>query len=619
MKNEKRMLSTILILALFTISFAGVYAVPGIPHQFYGSVTIDGVLASDGISVEAVIDGVVYSETTTVGGTYGYAVLFNVPADDPGTPEKEGGVTGDIIDFYVDGIWAEEYAFLEGDVTTLNLIAYHVIEYHIDLFEGWNLIGLPFAPEDPSIEVILADILGNVNSVWTCDGETKHWSSYSHGAPSDLDEMVEDKGYWMNMKTDDILTVYGSGTGTVVVEVPVEVHPLDGQTIWIGMTSASTDSMENTEILAYEIIEPKINEYVSGLGYDIYFEFLVEDNQANESKAVQNTQYFKSIGIDLIIGHGWSGQCAASLDYVNTNDMLLLSHSSTSPLLAIADDRLFRTCPNDGVQAPAIAEMWETWGAEAVLIIHRADSWGDGIYSLLTDELEDRGIDELGQIRYPCETENFYPYLDYVNDIITDAIATYGADRVGIQFISFSELRTIQYQAAFYPNLIDVIWMTTEAGGRSEAMLDEAGWWAVQTRHFSSNMAVDETSFLWWEFEDLYFDLTGSWPDFYAATQYDAAWLLVETILKTASTDPGVIADSLIPTSYMMHGVSGWMALDENGDRIPQTFNIWGLYADPMTDEYTFGKFGIYSAPAIEVIWFDGFLEYTGITRPGKP
>ncbi|GAG11607.1 unnamed protein product, partial [marine sediment metagenome] len=79
----------------------------------------------------------------------------------------------------------------------------------IVLFEGWNLIGLPFTPEDTSIEVVLADVLGNLESVWAYDGETDTWSSYSPGAPSDLTEMVEGRGYWIKVNTDVILTIYG--------------------------------------------------------------------------------------------------------------------------------------------------------------------------------------------------------------------------------------------------------------------------------------------------------------------------------------------------------------------------------------------------------------------------
>lgn len=97
-----------------------------------------------------------------------------------------------------------------------------IIEYMLDNMEpqvgtartvalntGWNLIGLPFEPEDSSIEIILAEIMDNIESVWSFNGETGLWSSYSPGAPSDLSEMVEGKGYWVKMKTDVILIVYG--------------------------------------------------------------------------------------------------------------------------------------------------------------------------------------------------------------------------------------------------------------------------------------------------------------------------------------------------------------------------------------------------------------------------
>jgi len=95
----------------------------------------------------------------------------------------------------------------------------------IVLFEGWNLIGLPCIPEDPSIEVILSDILDNVESVWAFDGETDTWSSYSPGAPSDLTEMVEDKGYWIKMKANVILTILEYERKTlkiVMVETGIE-------------------------------------------------------------------------------------------------------------------------------------------------------------------------------------------------------------------------------------------------------------------------------------------------------------------------------------------------------------------------------------------------------------
>ena len=390
--------------------------------------------------------------------------------------------------------------------------------------------------------------------------------------------------------------------------------------IRIGVTSSSTEGLENVNGIT-TIAEDDINAYLSEQGAGFSVEFVVKDNQASEAKALENTQYFKSIGIDLIIGHGWSGQCSASLSYVNENNMLLLAPSSTSPLLSIAGDRLFRTCPNDFVQAPAIATMWETWGAKAVLFFFRGDAWGDGIYNLLDvgGELEAHNIVNLGKVRYAPESTEFSNYLDLANGILGDAIEEYGGARyVGFQYMGFAESRTFQTQAADYPHVMDVIWMSTESGGRSERMLDETGELCVQTRHFSPLMGFDESTPEYVEFEDRYGELTGYYPSFYTAAHYDAFWLLVKCILETGSTDAGLISDAIIPISEIYSGLTGNLALDENGDRAPQLHDIWGYYALAPGDNW-YRIWGQYDGRSNEVEWDDQALStFAGIIRPAR-
>jgi len=399
----------------------------------------------------------------------------------------------------------------------------------------------------------------------------------------------------------------------VVVEEPGVTY------VEIGITASSTSALETFVPHVEEIIEPDIAEYLDLIGSNYVIDFVIKDNQGNAAIALENTQDFKAMGIDLVIGHGWSSQCSASLSYANENDMLLFSASSTSPLLAIADDRLFRSCPNDFTQSPIITEMWDTWGIDAVLTIHRADSWGDGIWNILEPLWDDHGIENLGRIRYVGETTEFSNYLDQANDIITDAISAYGADRVGIQFMSFNELRTIQSQAADYPNLINIIWMTTESSGRDQNMLNDAGEWATQTRHFSALMSPDWTSSSFIAFDTAYEDWTGQSASFYTTSLYDACRLLVECIVQTGSTDATDITEVLIPLSQGYYGLSGWMGLDENGDRLPNIYDIWGFYEDPDTaGNYLFMKFGSYNGQTDTLSWDDdALLNYAGITRPG--
>lgn len=91
---------------------------PGIPHRSAGFVTIDAEPAPAGTEVSARIDGKEYgSGVTDAQGRYGFPNPFYVSADDPDTPEKEGGVNGDTIDFYVKvgGYW-----YLGGSATFKN-------------------------------------------------------------------------------------------------------------------------------------------------------------------------------------------------------------------------------------------------------------------------------------------------------------------------------------------------------------------------------------------------------------------------------------------------------------------------------------------------------------------
>jgi branched-chain amino acid transport system substrate-binding protein len=410
-----------------------------------------------------------------------------------------------------------------------------------------------------------------------------------------------------------------SGEGEVVeVEVPVEVevHPLAGDTIQWGVTSSSTTGLETTMPLVEDIIQPDLNDYAELMGLDIEIDLLVEDNQGTAAIALEKTQTYKAMGINIVQGHGWSSQCGAALSYVNENDMILVSASSTSPLYAIPNDMLFRTCPTDFVQGPAIATMFKTWGIEAVLTMHRADAWGDGIWNVLEPLWEPAGIEDLGRIRYAGEVTEFSSYLAQADTIITEAIATYGIERVGMQFFSFDEIRTIQTQAADYPNLLGIIWMGTESGGRSELMLDEAGDLAVQTRHFSSLMGADEANFQFQSLDTRYLAETERRASFYTGTSYDSNWMILKSILATGQIGAAQIAEMFIDLSYQHHGTTGWVSLDANGDRQAQLFDIWGFYVDPDTGENTFQKWGKYDGQAIDVTWDDAAVTRGGLTRP---
>ena len=112
----------LLIIVLAPASARMVRAVPQLPDAFYGKVTVAGNTVPDGTIVAAYIGNTQYANTTVRNGQY----LLKVPADDPDTPQKEGGDNGDIVKLVVIGFAGGKYnvgsyVFESGNITNANL------------------------------------------------------------------------------------------------------------------------------------------------------------------------------------------------------------------------------------------------------------------------------------------------------------------------------------------------------------------------------------------------------------------------------------------------------------------------------------------------------------------
>jgi len=105
---NKMKIITALFLVIMFASF--VLAAPSIPYEPYGVVMINENPAPDGLLVQGFINNVQYGSTTTQKGWYS----LTIPADDPGTAEKDGGVEGDIVVFKVNGVVVGEGTWSKG-------------------------------------------------------------------------------------------------------------------------------------------------------------------------------------------------------------------------------------------------------------------------------------------------------------------------------------------------------------------------------------------------------------------------------------------------------------------------------------------------------------------------
>jgi len=100
---HRGLIGILVFMACGLICAAVAWAAPPIPYSPWGTVTINGVRATDWVIVEARIGGVSYATTHTTGGGW-YAL--DVVGDDPDSAAKDGGAPGDTVLFYVAGYLA---------------------------------------------------------------------------------------------------------------------------------------------------------------------------------------------------------------------------------------------------------------------------------------------------------------------------------------------------------------------------------------------------------------------------------------------------------------------------------------------------------------------------------
>jgi hypothetical protein len=116
----------------------------------------------------------------------------------------------------------------------------------IDLVAGWNLVSLQKIPSNSAIETVLADVLANVQAVWSYNAATSTWSSWAPAAPSSLTTMTDGKGYWIQMSQPGTITVTG-----VDLPAPPQTPPTYSVSVgWNLIGFKSTTGMTAAEYLA---------------------------------------------------------------------------------------------------------------------------------------------------------------------------------------------------------------------------------------------------------------------------------------------------------------------------------------------------------------------------------
>ena len=322
-----------------------------------------------------------------------------------------------------------------------------------------------------------------------------------------------------------------------------------------------------------------VNAHIGGSGPR--FRALVADSRLDPERAVLVADSLSRRGVELIIGPQSSAEVAALKSFVDENDMLLVSQSSTAGTLAIPGDNIFRLTPSDSLEGLAITALMRLDGIQAVVPIWRSDAGNAGLEAAMRREFTAAGGTVSQGAGYAADATDFSAAVAAVGAQVRQALATRPASGVGVYLAGFDEVAEILELAAADPVLATVRWYGADGTALSAALLgsDEAVAFAEQVGFPNPMFGLDDAA------APRYLPIaqriraeTGIEPDAFALAVYDAVWIAAEAYLASDGS-PGI--DGLkarFTTAAASHfGTTGWTALNAAGDRANADFDFWSM------------------------------------------
>ncbi|RLE63523.1 MAG: hypothetical protein DRJ47_09335 [Thermoprotei archaeon] len=361
--------------------------------------------------------------------------------------------------------------------------------------------------------------------------------------------------------------------------------------------SGFLSSYGKREQKAAQLAIEDINNFVKAIGLNTTFVLYVEDNQAKADKALAAVQSLASRGVKVIIGPMSSGAVTTVKTFADSNKIIIFSHTSTAVSLAIPNDYVFRAVPTDAIQGKAIATLLKTLGIKKAAVIYLGETWGEGLFTGFKEEFEKNGGEVVGIAVDPQATD-ISPEVRKLSDTVKQLGV--GPETAILTFLYEQAVQALAL-AREDPVLKSVRWFGCDGTAGSQRIINETGDVAVQVGGFLSTVFNPTDSPKKEEFRNRYVERFNEEPDPYSYNTYDAVWTVALAILSVGEYDSEKIAKALPIVAEKYFGVSGWMRLDENGDRASGDYIILGVVYE--NGKYVWKEVAVYKESTGEIVW----------------
>ena len=377
--------------------------------------------------------------------------------------------------------------------------------------------------------------------------------------------------------------------------------PTEVQTVNFGVLLDMTVSDPETGAASKAAIEfalSDLNSYAAAAGRNIRFTGTLADTRMDTTLAKGLLREMYSLGITMFVaGPSSSGELSAMAPFVEQNPVVVINTNSTSIGLNHAGSHIFRIITDDSCQAKAMIREAVAEGKKAIIPVVRNDIWGNSLVHAFTKGfLAEGGFVYPGATYGPAES-SFTSLANTVNAQVTQAIATYGADKVAVLALTLGEIAGIMTAAAPLASAGLVKWYGCDGNVQLNTVTSDntlAGF-AFKTGFIAPIMGIGDA----WstpEFAALLSSKialkTGFVPNVYALSAYDATYIMGLAYLVVGSADMTRIT-AMIPqicSNYDQMGLS--RRLNASNDLNQADYIFWKVMHGPTG--YYWDKFAQY-------------------------
>lgn len=369
-------------------------------------------------------------------------------------------------------------------------------------------------------------------------------------------------GEWMDRRTFLRYTVLA---GAYVTALNLGcIQPTKPETIQVGTILDLTGDLGTLGLpiqQGTDLAAKQINEKGGVLGKT--FELIHEDAGTTPEGAVKAMNKLVNVNkVPAVVGAMASSESLAIIPIGRDNEVVMISPSSTSPLITTADDGgyFFRTCASDAFQGKVLAKVASDMGYKKVAHIYINNDYGVAMNDVIKENAPMYNLEFLIGVAYNPGQASYRSELEKLISGNPEALIFTGYPEYGSVILKQAKEMGITVQWILAEGLKDETLAKNLGADLVEGMVGTAPLPPASPQYESFASAFEK------EF--------GAPPGIYAANAYDATWLIALAMEKAKDTKGRAIRDVLIEVSKEYNGASGPCTFDENGD-VAGDFELW--------------------------------------------